>query len=264
MSNLPACCCPSLSVADSRPGLPQPKIPYLDQIKRQSTPSNPGSQERPTTPRSRAPQQSNSGVRRARQDSVGAAESDPWASPELHQGHNHATAGGTEPVLNGFGSVRTVATNGWSNKASGYRDHSDSQNVGPSNGEAEEGPSSTGSGWDGYNSTSSAAFGNPGQPSLGGFGLPEEDQGGSNTPRRSLGGGKITGSQVEEVITITMVPEKEGMFMFQHRNYEVKSPRRGSTVIRRYSDFVWLLDCLQKRYPFRQLPLLPPKRVAGT
>jgi sorting nexin-8 len=60
-----------------------------------------------------------------------------------------------------------------------------------------------------------------------------------------------------------MLPEKEGMFMFQHRNYEVKSVRRSSTVVRRYSDFVWLLDCLQKRYPFRRLPLLPPKRVQG-
>jgi hypothetical protein len=50
--------------------------------------------------------------------------------------------------------------------------------------------------------------------------------------------------------------------MFQHHNYEVSSLRRGSKVIRRYSDFVWLLDCLQKRYPFRVLPLLPPKRVA--
>ncbi|CAK39011.1 uncharacterized protein An04g09250 [Aspergillus niger] len=65
-----------------------------------------------------------------------------------------------------------------------------------------------------------------------------------------------------EVITITLLPEKEGMFMFQHRNYEVKSARRQSTVVRRYSDFVWLLDCLHKRYPFRQLPLLPPKRLA--
>lgn len=63
---------------------------------------------------------------------------------------------------------------------------------------------------------------------------------------------------------MTLLPEKEGMFMFQHRNYEITSSRRGSTVIRRYSDFVWLLDCLQKRYPFRQLPLLPPKRIAGT
>lgn len=62
---------------------------------------------------------------------------------------------------------------------------------------------------------------------------------------------------------MTLLPEKEGMFMFQHHNYEVGSARRGSKVIRRYSDFVWLLDCLHKRYPFRILPLLPPKRVAG-
>jgi sorting nexin-8 len=58
------------------------------------------------------------------------------------------------------------------------------------------------------------------------------------------------------------MPEKEGMFMFQHHNYEVSSSRRSSKVVRRYSDFVWLLDCLHKRYPFRVLPLLPPKRVA--
>jgi sorting nexin-8 len=60
---------------------------------------------------------------------------------------------------------------------------------------------------------------------------------------------------------VTLMPEKEGMFMFQHHNYEVGSLRRGSKVIRRYSDFVWLLECLHKRYPFRVLPLLPPKRV---
>ena len=63
-------------------------------------------------------------------------------------------------------------------------------------------------------------------------------------------------------MTVNMLEGKEGMFMFQHRNYEVASVRRNSKVIRRYSDFVWLLDCLHKRYPFRQLPLLPPKRVA--
>ena len=80
---------------------------------------------------------------------------------------------------------------------------------------------------------------------------------------RSLGGGRVTNRGAEETITVTLLPEKEGMFMFQHHNYEVKSVRRGSAVIRRYSDFVWLLDCLHKRYPFRQLPLLPPKRVAG-
>lgn len=61
---------------------------------------------------------------------------------------------------------------------------------------------------------------------------------------------------------MSLLPEKEGVFMFQHHNYEVASARRGSKVIRRYSDFVWLLDCMHKRYPFRALPLLPPKRVA--
>lgn len=59
------------------------------------------------------------------------------------------------------------------------------------------------------------------------------------------------------------LPEKEGMFLFQYRNYEVASTRRNSKVVRRFSDFVWLLDCLHKKYPFRQLPLLPPKRVAS-
>ncbi|KAG0127069.1 hypothetical protein HOY82DRAFT_85795 [Tuber indicum] len=67
----------------------------------------------------------------------------------------------------------------------------------------------------------------------------------------------------EEVVTVTVLPEKEGMFMFQHRNYQIASARRQSRVVRRYSDFVWLLDCLHKRFPFRQLPLLPPKRLAA-
>jgi len=67
----------------------------------------------------------------------------------------------------------------------------------------------------------------------------------------------------EELVTVNAIPEKEGMFLFQHRNYEVASTRRNSKVVRRYSDFVWLLDCLHKKYPFRQLPLLPPKRVAS-
>jgi len=66
-----------------------------------------------------------------------------------------------------------------------------------------------------------------------------------------------------EIVTVNTITEKEGMFMFQHRNYEVASTRRNSKVIRRYSDFVWLLDSLHKVYPFRQLPLLPPKRVAS-
>lgn len=40
------------------------------------------------------------------------------------------------------------------------------------------------------------------------------------------------------------------------------SQRRGAGPLsRRYTDFVWLNDCLVKRYPFRLLPSLPPKRI---
>ncbi|RPA74751.1 hypothetical protein BJ508DRAFT_215102 [Ascobolus immersus RN42] len=65
----------------------------------------------------------------------------------------------------------------------------------------------------------------------------------------------------EETVNIQVLPEKEGVFMFQHRNYQVTSVRRNVRVVRRYSDFVWLLECLHKRYPFRALPLLPPKAL---
>lgn len=35
-----------------------------------------------------------------------------------------------------------------------------------------------------------------------------------------------------------------------------------TTVVRRYSDFVWLNDILLRRYPFRLVPVLPPKRLS--
>lgn len=129
-------------------------------------------------------------------------------------------------------------------------------------------PSSSGSGWgtthpSGPGQSAEGRFEGAEQPVLGGFGPPGDDPSIIAPRRRSLGLGRTTNPQVEETVTVALLPEKEGLFMFQHRNYEVKSARRGSTVIRRYSDFVWLLDCLQKRFPFRQLPLLPPKRVSG-
>ena len=37
--------------------------------------------------------------------------------------------------------------------------------------------------------------------------------------------------------------------------------KRGASVSRRYSEFVFLWDCLVRRYPFRLLPQLPPKRI---
>ncbi|WVQ93322.1 hypothetical protein IAU59_000390 [Kwoniella sp. CBS 9459] len=62
-----------------------------------------------------------------------------------------------------------------------------------------------------------------------------------------------------ETVEVVLIAEKEGWFL---QKYKVESDKRPSGVVsRRYSDFVWLLDCLIKRYPFRLLPGLPPKRI---
>ncbi|ORX39040.1 hypothetical protein BD324DRAFT_576638 [Kockovaella imperatae] len=62
-----------------------------------------------------------------------------------------------------------------------------------------------------------------------------------------------------EKIEVGLIAEKEGWFL---QKYRVESDRRSTEpVSRRYSDFVWLLDCLIKRYPFRLLPALPPKKI---
>src|SRR3954452_13665081 len=51
-----------------------------------------------------------------------------------------------------------------------------------------------------------------------------------------------------DVITIKFAPEREG-FLFKHVNYIVESQKRETTVVRRYSDFWLLMECLVKRYP---------------
>lgn len=137
----------------------------------------------------------------------------------------------------------------------------------PSGGDSSANETSSGSAGTGWNSYNGSRGGFSEQPTFGGgFG----DSGDGQQPNRPSRNPESSVSQsitlppgTGESVTITMLPEKEGMFLFQHHNYEVKTIRRGSSVVRRYSDFVWLLDCLQKRYPFRRLPLLPPKRVQG-
>ncbi|POS84348.1 hypothetical protein EPUL_003740, partial [Erysiphe pulchra] len=82
-----------------------------------------------------------------------------------------------------------------------------------------------------------------------------------NTHHRTFDGAQGKDICPEETFVVTLLPEKEGIFLFQHHCYHVINVQKGHKVVRRFSDFVWLLDCLQKRFPFRQLPLLPPKRV---
>jgi sorting nexin-8 len=178
---------------------------------------------------------------------AGFGESDPWGSPEMHKDHNHSNGiGATQRTTSTFTTASVVDSTGTTSGSYG-------------NGEV---PSSGGGSWGAsaaYSASGAAGFGN-GDAADGGFG--GEGTGPSAPQRRPQQPKVSTGKGVEEVITVGLLDEKEGMFMFQHRNYEVASTRRNSKVIRRYSDFVWLLDCLHKRYPFRQLPLLPPKRVS--
>ncbi|PYH45599.1 sorting nexin Mvp1 [Aspergillus saccharolyticus JOP 1030-1] len=257
------------AVDDRRKKLPQPRCSYLDALraKHETTTSGPPSQDRPTTPPAPAtppPEPSSTQSRPSARASMGSFEADPWGSPQLHRGHAHAQTESEHPVLNGYGSVRS-GTNAWASRASDTSGPQDATEVTHPNGGTSLGPSANpGFGWGESlrNTSDGQGLGGPVRAGLGGFGPGGSDQGDPNARRRSLGIGRVTNTRMEEVITITLLPEKEGMFMFQHRNYEVKSARRGSTVVRRYSDFVWLLDCLHKRYPFRQLPLLPPKRIA--
>jgi sorting nexin-8 len=248
--------------------LPQPKAGYLDRLRTTSDASSEQPYQQPATPPSRPPPFVKSGSTESeqpRRESLVGLESDPWGSPQLHRGHNHETEVTEPPILNGFGSVRSTA-DPWSTKPA---EDTTQSNVGQrehANGRTEPvPPSSSGSGWgnNNFGGPSEQSFGPTERPGLGGFGPPGDEAPIITPQRRSNNLGRSTNPQVEETVTVALLPEKEGLFMFQHRNYEVKSARRGSTVIRRYSDFVWLLDCLQKRFPFRQLPLLPPKRVSG-
>lgn len=249
--------------------LPAPKSLYLDALRANQESGTPApSQERPITPpRPASPQQAPNSAhsRRSRRESMTGLESDPWGSPELHRGHAHAQLESDHPVLNGYGSVRS-ATNAWSSRVGEDNNPNEISNSNRANSQTDSARShGSGFGWGESlgNTPSDGGLGGTARAGLGGFGPPSSDHSDSNPRRRSLGIGRVASPPVEEHVTVTLLPEKEGMFMFQHRNYEVKSARRGSTVVRRYSDFVWLLDCLQKRYPFRQLPLLPPKRLSG-
>ncbi|KAK2758530.1 sorting nexin mvp1 [Colletotrichum kahawae] len=210
---------------------------------------------------------------------------DPWNSPDVHKGHAHAAAESPSrangaspqrPAANGNGNGHTNGSFGASpSTAIAGRTMSSytTATVTSETASARQSvvPSTSPGGWGGGyfdGNNPGGGFSEPPQPQVsspfgGASGGGREPTGNTTSApalRTSTSG--RTGGSVEENIIVTLMPEKEGLFMFQHHNYEVSSIRRGSKVIRRYSDFVWLLDCLHKRYPFRVLPLLPPKRVA--
>lgn len=222
-------------------------------------PQAPGAENKPTTPGS-----SPSKSRRIRKDSLENLDDDPWASPALHKNHTHSVNNEATPSSNP--TAAKPLRNGLSEPSrttSAFTTHSQDPTLVSSTMATGPPPDGGGAGW-GSDGQPDGGFTGAGQQGLSGVGFGDEQGGhtGGNAGR-SLGGGRTYNRGAEETVTITLLPEKEGVFMFQHHNYEVKCARKASAVIRRYSDFVWLLDCLHKRYPFRQLPLLPPKRVAG-
>ncbi|KAF2148250.1 sorting nexin Mvp1 [Myriangium duriaei CBS 260.36] len=243
----------SLDAVDERKKkLPVPNVPELSKPKpTQPEPASLTAESRPipsTTTSFQGPSQ-----RGGQPQSFGALDSDPWGSPALHKGHDHTQQQERTPsYTNGTNSVPKRTTSTFTTSSIGAGEPASSTDFAPPSQSSMTGET-PGWGGDAGFTGGDAGFGSTSQRPSG------EGPAGSSRP---LGAGNRTGTTIEEEITVNLLDEKEGVFLFQHRNYEVASTRKNSKVIRRYSDFVWLLDCLHKRYPFRQLPLLPPKRVA--
>ncbi|KAF2706082.1 hypothetical protein K504DRAFT_414275 [Pleomassaria siparia CBS 279.74] len=257
-------------VDERKRSLPVPSISLPQSAKPESKTSEPPTaQEQPPPsppPQHQTPVATPSRSRAAmRKQSFGDPEADPWASPDLHKGHNHSTSYNTvSSQTNGSNAPANTRTTSQFTTTTTTTNAASISTTNQTLPLPQPGSLGSEGGWGGFHATPDQDFAGSSLAGAG-FGPPSGGEGGSRTPAvlgRSLGGGRVPGMGIEEVIAVTAIAEKEGMFMFQHRNYEVASARRNSKVIRRYSDFVWLLDCLHKRYPFRQLPLLPPKRVA--
>ncbi|KAK4554368.1 Sorting nexin mvp1 [Recurvomyces mirabilis] len=233
------------AVDERRSKLPTVSLPKKQVAPQQQPPATPKQSQSVQTAAQQATPQQQNGHTRNTSLGAGFGDSDPWGSPDVHKGHKHS---------NGAAPQRTTST--FTTNAS---EPSESAPTG-GYGNAQSTSASDSQQWGGASSFGASSTGTEG---FGGAGASGEGFGESGGSVRKPAPPRVTTSKgAEEVVTVNLLEEKEGMFMFQHRNYEVASVRRNSKVIRRYSDFVWLLDCLHKRYPFRQLPLLPPKRVA--
>lgn len=64
--------------------------------------------------------------------------------------------------------------------------------------------------------------------------------------------------------TTVSEPEQTGSYMSKHITYLIRTEPYTYLVRRRYTDFVWLREVLQKRYIGMLLPSLPPKTYQST
>ncbi|KAJ7155390.1 hypothetical protein C8R43DRAFT_999603 [Mycena crocata] len=65
----------------------------------------------------------------------------------------------------------------------------------------------------------------------------------------------------QETVNVTILGQ-QGFILNRYMVYEISSSR-GAAVPRRYSEFVFVWECLLRRYPFRLFPSLPPKRIGA-
>lgn len=74
---------------------------------------------------------------------------------------------------------------------------------------------------------------------------------------------QLSSSNPNPSIILTQSSSQTGSIPFwKHNTYTLISTARGTKVEnRRYSDFVFLNNFLTKKYPFRLIPSLPPKRI---
>ncbi|KAL0572803.1 Sorting nexin mvp1 [Marasmius crinis-equi] len=63
----------------------------------------------------------------------------------------------------------------------------------------------------------------------------------------------------QETVSVS-IQGQQGFILNRYTVYQITTDR-GTPVTRRYSEFVYLWDCLVRRYPFRLFPALPPKRI---
>ncbi|KIK61749.1 hypothetical protein GYMLUDRAFT_73257 [Collybiopsis luxurians FD-317 M1] len=83
---------------------------------------------------------------------------------------------------------------------------------------------------------------------------------GSNAPSTVTGTGLSKDWWKKQKSVNVMIQGQQGFILNRYTVYQI-STERGTPVIRRYSEFVFLWDCLYRRYPFRLFPALPPKRI---
>ncbi|KAJ3555989.1 hypothetical protein NM688_g2277 [Phlebia brevispora] len=90
---------------------------------------------------------------------------------------------------------------------------------------------------------------------------PSATPNGTNGVPSSISGTGLPGNWWRKLETVNVnILGQQGFILNRYLVYEIATDR-APPVPRRYSEFVFLWDCLVKRYPFRLLPALPPKRV---